>query len=118
MPRAEWPAGLEEELKPLWDAEHGDRQQVSGMERKWGRLHSIIAFSSFKEFVVIGTEMDSDKVEAALKRCLLTDQEMGMGQETWEAMDDPFKEDWEGEGEEDGHGHGPHGHGHVHGHHH
>ena len=29
VPRAEWPEGLEEELKPLWDAEHGDRQQVS-----------------------------------------------------------------------------------------
>ena len=62
--------------------------------------------------------MDSEKVEAALKRCLLTDDEMGMGQETWEVMDDPFKVAWEEGGEEeDGHVHGPHGHSHVHGHH-
>ena len=63
-----------------------------------------------KEFVVIGTEMDSEKVEAALQRCLLTDEEMTMGQRAWEVMDDPFKGSWEG-GEEDGHGHG---HGHAH----
>ena len=45
-------------------------------------------FLSFfgKEFVVIGTEMDCEKVEAALVRCLLTDEEMGMGQGAWEAM--------------------------------
>ena len=56
--------------------------------------------------------MDSEKVEAALQRCLLTDEEMTMGQRAWEVMDDPFKGSWEG-GEEDGHGHG-HGHGHAH----
>ena len=32
IPRADWPEGLEEELKPLWDAAHGDRQQVSMIE--------------------------------------------------------------------------------------
>ena len=29
IPKSEWPEGLEEELKPLWDSKHGDRQQVS-----------------------------------------------------------------------------------------
>ena len=51
--------------------------------------------------------MDCEKVEAALVRCLLTDEEMGMGQRAWEAMaDDPFMAAWEGE--EDGHGHEHH----------
>ena len=67
---------------------------------------TFLSFSG-KEFVVIGTEMDCEKVEAALVRCLLTDEEMGMGQGAWEAMaDDPFKAAWEGE--EDGHGHEHH----------
>ena len=29
--RCEWPEGLEKEMDTLWDAEHGDRQQVSCM---------------------------------------------------------------------------------------
>ena len=49
--------------------------------------------------------MDSDKVEAALERRLLTGEEMGIGQRAWEAMDDPFKAAWEGS-EDDGTGHG------------
>ena len=56
--------------------------------------------------------MDSDKVEAALERRLLTGEEMGIGQRAWEAMDDPFKAAWEGS-KDDGHGHGS-GHGHEH----
>ena len=56
--------------------------------------------------------MDSDKVEAALQLCLLTEEEMGMGQRAWEAMEDPFEEAWEAWGD-DGHEHGP-GHGHDH----
>ena len=69
----------------------------------------------YQEFVVIGTEMDSEKVEAALQLCLLTDKEMGMGQRAWEAMEDPFEEAWEAWGD-DGHGH-EHGPGHGHDHH-
>ena len=29
--KCEWPEGLKEEIKPLWDPEHGDRQQVSSL---------------------------------------------------------------------------------------
>ena len=63
-------------------------------------------------FVVIGTEMDKEKVDAALTKCLLTDNEMSLGPKGWEKMEDPFKESWEGS---EAHGHD---HDHSNGHHH
>ena len=69
-----------------------------------------------QEFVVIGTEMDAESVEAGLRRCLLTDDEMKVGPTEWETLTDPFKEAWEGT-EEGGHHHSHEGHaGHRHPH--
>ena len=68
--------------------------------------------------------MDCPKVEAALRDCLLTDDEMELGQKGWEAMEDPFKEFWEGSADlfeqgdpETTNGH-PHPHPHTNGHSH
>jgi G3E family GTPase len=72
-----WPEGLEEAIKPLWDENHGDRQQ---------------------EIVIIGQELDRDAVTNALDACLLDDKEMALGEESWSHMSvdagDPFYEDW------------------------
>ena len=56
--------------------------------------------------------MDKEKVEAALTKCLLTEDEMSLGPKGWEKMEDPFKESWEGS---QAHGHD---HDHSNGHHH
>ena len=48
--------------------------------------------------------MDNEKVQTALNKCLLTDEEMSLGPEGWADLEDPFKEGWE-KSEEDGHGH-------------
>ncbi|CAE7179632.1 unnamed protein product [Symbiodinium pilosum] len=112
MPRAEWPAGLEEDIKPLWDEAFGDRQQ---------------------ELVCIGLHMDEQAVKAAMQECLLTDAELDLGPETWSVWSDPWNcvdveqgchshshshddHGHNGHGH-DGHGHAGHGYnGHVHGH--
>ena len=68
---------------------------------------------------MIGTEMDAESVEAGLRRCLLTDDEMKVGPTEWETLSDPFKEAWEGAAaaEEGGHHHSHEGHaGHRHPH--
>jgi G3E family GTPase len=69
-----WPEGLEEDIKPLWDEEHGDRQS---------------------ELVCIGQELDHEAAKAALDACLLTEEEMAGGAEGWAALPDPFAEAWE-----------------------
>ena len=65
--------------------------------------------------------MDKEKVEMALRECLLTDDEMELGPKEWEAMEDPFKEAWDAwdpvPADEDDHPHfHPHGHAHTNGH--
>lgn len=72
VPKTEWPPQLEEEIKPLWHADLGDRQQ---------------------EFVVIGLHMDEPVVKAAFEACLLTDQEIALGAETWATWRDPWRQD-------------------------
>jgi hypothetical protein len=53
----------------LWDAAHGDRRT---------------------ELVCIGRELDHEAARAQLAACLLTPEEMAMGQESWFALADPF----------------------------
>jgi G3E family GTPase len=74
IPREEWPAGIKDEILELWHEEHGDRQI---------------------ELVCIGQTLDKVAAEAALRECLLTDEEMAGGEKSWLALPDPFRESWE-----------------------
>ena len=76
LERESWPDGLEEDMRQLWDEEYGDR----GIE-----------------LVCIGQELDHAAAEAELDGCLLTDEEMVGGVESWAALPDPFCEAWERE---------------------
>ena len=99
LDRDTWPEGLEDDIRPLWDEEYGDRQT---------------------ELVCIGQELDHAAAEAELNKCLLTDEEMARGAESWQAFPDPFREAWDlemtGGGKAGGtasHDH-PHDHDHMH----
>eukprot|EP00949_MAST-11_sp_MAST-11-sp1_P003878 g3878.t1 len=69
IPKEDWPAGLEEEIKPLWHEPFGDRQQ---------------------EIVMIGQSMDQAAIEAAFQKCLLTEEELAAGVDGWREFDDVF----------------------------
>lgn len=56
-------------LRARWREPHGDRRQ---------------------ELVIIGIEMDRDRITAALDACLLTAAEMAAGPEAWRSLPDPF----------------------------
>ena len=84
LDRELWPSGLKEEIAPLWDEEHGDRQS---------------------ELVCIGQELDHSAATAALSTCLLSDEEMEAGQEAWAALPDPFAQAWDAEMNGHDHGH-------------
>jgi G3E family GTPase len=96
-----WPENLETAIAPLWHEPFGDRQQ---------------------EIVIIGQSLDQETITVALNDCLLTDEEMDLGQEAWNRMcadaGDPFQEDWDKAVEAaQGHDH-THDDGHGHDHHH
>ena len=45
---------------------------------------------------MIGVRMDQEKVDAALRECLLTDEEARLPPAEWDsAWNDPFKEGWD-----------------------
>ena len=96
LPREEWPEGLQEDIGPLWDEAHGDRQS---------------------EMVCIGQDLDHAAAKAELDKCLLTDEEMAGGGDKWrDALPDPFADAWEraiasGEGHDHDH---QHAHAHAH----
>ena len=73
VPESEWPVDDEENLKELRKqlvGEYGDRRQ---------------------EFVVIGRDIDADKIRAGLESCLLNEQELAMGPNKWQQeFKDPF----------------------------
>lgn len=115
--RCEWPEGLAENIAPLWHEPHGDRQQ---------------------EMVIIGQELDKEKISASLAACLCDEDEMDLLVSDWKvsaSMDSPFYPLWKAAGDmrlikggsgacqDDGcdgtsdHGHShDHGHGHSHDH--
>jgi len=75
VPESEW-ADIDEEtlkkLKAQLIGEYGDRRQ---------------------EFVVIGQDLEADKIKAGLEACLLSDEELELGPETWpKTFSDPFPE--------------------------
>lgn len=71
VPREHWPAaGPEREsIVEHWDAEVGDCRQ---------------------ELVFIGQHIDYQRLTRELDACLLTDQEMALGEVAWRSFSDPF----------------------------
>lgn len=69
----EWPEDPVEraDLESRWHPVFGDRQQ---------------------ELVLIGVNLDSEGLRAALTACLLTDSEVAAGESWWRALPDPFPE--------------------------
>lgn len=71
VPKTQWPTddeGMQEILKH-WDVQTGDCRQ---------------------ELVFIGQNIDFERLSAELDACLLDDQEMAAGVQTWERLPDPF----------------------------
>ena len=72
MDHRDWPDDKEEcdEIMKLWKKPYGDRRQ---------------------EIVIIGKDMDREKVTSKFDACLLTDEEMALEPEMWRAkFYDPF----------------------------
>ena len=72
MDHHDWPDDKEQcdEIMKLWKKPWGDRRQ---------------------EIVIIGKDMDRDKVKSKFDACLLTDEEMALEPEMWRAkFNDPF----------------------------
>lgn len=69
--REHWPEdpAARKEILDAWEEPYGDRKQ---------------------ELVLIGVNMDEAKLRAELDRALLTDAEMKLGPERWQAFEDPF----------------------------
>ena len=72
VPEDEWPDGLAEELRPLWNGDFGDRQVELAVQTKSASARGVI--------------------EATLKYCLLTDAELQLGADEWAKMRDPWEE--------------------------
>jgi G3E family GTPase len=71
VPQDDWPddAASRDDLLRDFLAPYGDRRQ---------------------ELVLIGIDMDQARLESALRQCLLTDEEMALGVDLWQDMEDPF----------------------------
>ncbi len=71
IPREDWDTDAEEltRIESLWDPEFGDRQQ---------------------ELVVIGQNVDRQKLERMIDTCLLTEAELKKGNRFWMNFNDPF----------------------------
>ena len=76
--KSHWPENLERDIAPLWHEPYGDRQQ---------------------ELVIIGQTLDKEAITNALNECLVSEEEMVLGQEAWDSIcldnGDPFQEAWD-----------------------
>ncbi len=81
LDEANWPEGEEtrNNIRSRISGEFGDRRQ---------------------EMVFIGVNMDETAIRADLDKCLLTDEEMALGEEGWSEFSDPFPP-WEEDIEEE-----------------
>lgn len=75
---------LQEVIKRIDGSKYGDRAQT---------------------LVLIGQHLDHEGVEEALKRCLLTDEELALGPEGWLKLEDPLPMGMSKENEDQGHTH-------------
>ncbi|MGG1559549.1 GTP-binding protein [Geobacillus thermoleovorans] len=66
----------EEDIKQLWQEEEGWRE-------KWDETYG----DHLTELVLIGIQMNADRIERSLDECLLTDEEM---KEDWTLLPNPF----------------------------
>jgi G3E family GTPase len=71
IPREHWPdiLQIQEQIERVWNPEVGDCRQ---------------------ELVFIGIDMDELGIYDSLQQCLLTDQELALGPESWASFSDPF----------------------------
>ncbi|MFN4152666.1 MAG: GTP-binding protein, partial [Candidatus Sericytochromatia bacterium] len=71
IPKEEWPEDedMKQDILKAFDGYFGDRRQ---------------------EIVLIGMKMNQDELIEKFNACLLTDQEMSLGQDGWNSFDDPF----------------------------
>lgn len=69
MPKDRWPLAAAAEIERRWQEPFGDRRQ---------------------EFVFIGRGMDAAAIRAALDACALSEAELGLGQQGWARLPDPF----------------------------
>jgi G3E family GTPase len=70
-PRDDWPDDddFRNEIAEVWEEPWGDRRS---------------------ELVLIGQDLDQARIEAALRQCTLTDEELAAGPDGWETWEDPF----------------------------
>lgn len=71
IPKEEWPEDedMKKDILKAFDGYFGDRRQ---------------------EIVIIGIKMNKEELIEKFNSCLLTDQEMALGQDGWNSFDDPF----------------------------
>lgn len=71
IPKEEWPQDedMKQDILKAFDGYFGDRRQ---------------------EIVLIGMKMNKEELIEKFNSCLLTDQEMALGQDGWNSFDDPF----------------------------
>lgn len=75
IPKAQWPTEAEylQSIQEQWREPFGDMRQ---------------------ELVFIGQKLNQEEMLNSLRNCLLTDEEMAMGEMYWQTLPDPFPE-WE-----------------------